>query len=68
MYFDQNVHIEEDDQCFTCQHFLRGISCPLLEALGEGVVSLDGDILVRHCGFYIKFERHLKVVKTDEDP
>ncbi len=62
MYYDGCVHIEEDDQCFTCEYYLKGVSCPLLEALAMGVVELQSEILVRNCGFYQKFERHLKVV------
>lgn len=70
MYYDGCVHIEEDDQCFTCEYYLKGVSCPLLEALAMGVVELQSEILVRNCGFYKKFERHLKVVdlsQTEED-
>lgn len=63
MYYDGCVHIEEDDQCFTCEYYLKGVSCPLLEALAMGVVELQSEILVRNCGFYQKFERHLKVVE-----
>ena len=36
MYFDgDNVHIEEDDQCFSCEYFMKGVMCPLLEALAQ---------------------------------
>ena len=63
MYFeDGQVHIEEDDQCFNCEYFLKGVECPLLEALAEGVVSLEGDIVVRNCGFFKLFKRHLTLV------
>lgn len=62
MYFDQCVHIEEDDQCFSCDYYRKGVSCPLLEALAMGVVELQGDVRVRNCGFYRKFERRLRVV------
>jgi hypothetical protein len=63
MYFDgNNVHIEEDDQCYSCEYFMKGVVCPLLEALAQGVVELQGDIVVRNCGFYVKFERHLRLV------
>ncbi len=63
MYFiDGQIHIEQDDQCFSCEFFQKGIACPLLEALGEGVVYLDGDIQVSNCGFYKPFKRHLKVI------
>lgn len=63
MYYDKAVHIEEDDQCYTCEHFCKGVVCPLLEALAAGVAHLDGDVLVKNCGFYIEFKRSLKVVK-----
>ena len=62
MYYDGSIHIEEDDQCFSCEYFLKGVSCPLLEALALEVVQLNTDITVRNCGFYKKFERKLKLV------
>lgn len=68
MFYDGDVHIEEDDQCFNCEHFLKGVQCPLLEALAEKVVFLDGDIVVRNCGFYREFKRHLTLLKADEQP
>lgn len=75
MYYDGTVHIEEEDQCYTCEYFLKGVSCPLLEALGVGVAHLDGDVLVRNCGFYKEFKRQLHLVEPtgdttqpDEDP
>ena len=68
MYFDDGqIHIEEEDQCFSCKHFTRGVACPLLEALGQGVVSLDGDILVKNCGFYQPFKRHLRLIEPIDD-
>jgi hypothetical protein len=67
MYYDGAVHIETEDQCFTCEHFVRGVSCPLLEALGVGVVNLEGDVIVRNCGFYKEFKRHLTVVDSDNN-
>jgi hypothetical protein len=71
MYFDGSVHIEEEDQCYTCEYFLKGVSCPLLEALGVGVAHLDGDVLVRNCGFYKEFKRHLTLIEQpvgEDDP
>lgn len=63
MYYDKGqVHIEEDDQCITCENFTRGIACPLLHALALGVVSFEDSLTVSNCGFYKKFERHLKLV------
>ena len=74
MYFDGCVHIEEDDQCFTCTHFVKGVSCPLLEALATGVVTLQDDVGVKNCGFYKKHVCHLSVlgppkesIESDED-
>jgi len=67
MYFDGSVHIEEEDQCYTCEYFLKGVTCPLLEALGVGVAHLDDDVIVRNCGFYKEFKRHLSVVELSED-
>src|SRR5690606_22027108 len=31
MYIDGSVHIEEDDLCYTCEYFVKGVNCPLLE-------------------------------------
>lgn len=70
MYFDGVVHIEEDDQCFGCEYFAKGVSCPLLEALALGVVSLEGEIVVQNCGFFVEFKRTLRIVPntTTETP
>jgi len=65
MYFDGVVHIEEDDNCYTCEYFCKSVMCPLLEALATGIAHLEGDVLVKNCGFYVPFERKLKVVKDD---
>lgn len=70
MFYDGSIHIEEDDQCYSCEYFLKGVSCPLLEALALGVVNLEGDIMVRNCGFYKEFKRNLTLVdfnKGDDD-
>lgn len=65
MYTEDNtIHIEEDDQCVTCDNFSKGIACPLLHALALGLVSLTDDLIVTNCGFYKKFERHLKLVRS----
>lgn len=66
MYYDGHVHIEEEDQCYTCEYFLKGVMCPLLEALAVGVAHLEGDVLVKNCGFYVEFKRHLQLVDTPE--
>jgi len=73
MYHDGSVHIEEEDQCYTCKYFSQGVLCPLLEALAVGVAHLDGDVVVKNCGFYVEFKRHLHVVvdppkQADEPP
>lgn len=67
MYFDGTIHIEEDDQCYSCEYFLKGVSCPLLEALAMDVVSLNGDMVVRNCGFYQQFKRRLFLVEPTTD-
>ncbi|HEY9745723.1 MAG TPA: hypothetical protein V6C99_05850 [Oculatellaceae cyanobacterium] len=65
MYYDGHIHIEEDDQCYNCEYFVKGVMCPLLEALAAGVAHLEGDVLVKNCGFYVEFKRHLHVVDND---
>lgn len=66
MYYDGHVHIEEEDQCYSCEYFLKGVMCPLLEALAVGVAHLDGDVQVKNCGFYVEFKRHLQVVDKSD--
>lgn len=66
MFYDGHVHIEEEDQCYTCEYFLKGVMCPLLEALAVGVAHLEGDVLVKNCGFYVEFKRHLHLVDGAE--
>ena len=65
MYTDNKntTYIEDDDQCITCENYAKGVACPLLEALGQGVVYLEGNLTVSNCGFYKEFKRHLKLVK-----
>jgi len=65
MYVDESIHIEQTDQCFTCEYFNKSVMCPLLEALGVGVVELVEEMTVQNCGFYKKFTRHLRVLETD---
>ena len=65
MYVDGSIHIEKTDQCYTCEHFRKTVNCPLLEALALGVVDLAGDMTVENCGFFERYERHLKVLKAD---
>ncbi len=73
MYVDDSIHIEKSDQCYTCEHFMKGVMCPLLEALALGVVELTGDVTVQNCGFYKEFKRHLRIIDSsnpsdDETP
>lgn len=67
MYSDNDgkVFIEDDDQCISCENYARGVKCPLIEALGAGIVYLEDSITVTNCGFYKEFVRHLKIVKTE---
>lgn len=68
MYVDDGViHIEKTDQCYTCEYFAKGVQCPLLEALGLGVVELVDEMTVQNCGFYKKFSRHLRVVDDESE-
>jgi hypothetical protein len=60
------VYIEDEDQCMTCENYAKGIACPLLEALGQGVVYLEDSLTVSNCGFYKEFKRTLKLVKEEE--
>jgi hypothetical protein len=63
MFYDNGkVYVEKDDQCISCKNFTKGVACPLLQALGMGVVVLDGTMNVSNCGFYEEFKRHLKIV------
>ncbi len=71
MYFENgNITIEDDDQCITCENLQKGIACPLVQALAEGVVFIEDSLNVSNCGFYKKFERHLRLVIpiTDDIP
>lgn len=64
---DETVFIEDNDQCITCDNYARGIACPLLEALGQGVVFLEDSLTVTNCGFYKEFKRTLSIVKKDTE-
>ena len=63
---DGKIFIEADDQCIDCKNYAEGVSCPLLTALGIGVVYLENSLTVTNCGFFKKFERNLYVVRNDE--
>lgn len=65
-YKDGSVFVEKSDQCSTCKNFTSGVACPLLQALGTGVVSFDGTLYVTNCGFYEEFVRSLKLVSNDK--
>lgn len=71
MYYDNegNIHVEKSDQCYTCEFFnsTRNM-CPLLEALVVGAVEFEEELAVNNCSWYKKKVRHLKVIKTDENP
>lgn len=64
---DDRVFIEDDDQCTTCENYARGVACPLIEALGMGMVYLEDNMTVANCGFYKEFKRNLKIVKSREE-
>jgi hypothetical protein len=68
MYSDDSVHIEKTDQCYTCEFFMKGVVCPLLEALALGVVELTGEVTVQNCSFYKEFKRHLRVIDNPNPP
>ena len=61
-YLDGSVHVENDDQCMTCKNFTNGVACPLLQALGMGLVTLEDEMTVINCEFYKAQTRHLKLV------
>lgn len=68
MYSDGGrIFIEEEDQCIECKNYAEGVSCPLLTALGLGVVYIEDSLTVTNCGFFEKFERHLHIVRDDEN-
>lgn len=63
---DDTVFIEDEDQCLTCENYAKGVACPLLEALGQGVVYLEDSLTVTNCGFYKEFKRILSIVRKEE--
>lgn len=65
-YYNGSVYIEDEDQCQTCTNFAQGVACPLLQALGMGVVVMQDNMYVTNCGFYKEFKRHLRVIKNDD--
>ncbi|MFH0702285.1 MAG: hypothetical protein V2B14_01945 [bacterium] len=68
MYYHNNsVYVEKNDQCMTCKNFTKGVACPLLQALAMGLVTLEGTLYVKNCGFYEESVRHLKLVPNKNE-
>ena len=67
-YYKGSVYIEDEDQCQTCENFARGVACPLLQALGMGVVVMQDNMYVTNCGFYKEFKRRLRLVSSNNTP
>ena len=68
MYLENgNITIEDDDECITCENLQKGVACPLIQALAQGVVFIEDSLNVVNCGFYKKFERHLHLVVSLDD-
>ena len=63
---NDKVFIEDEDQCLTCENYAKGVACPLLEALGEGIVCLEDSMIVTNCGFYKEFKRTLRLVENNK--
>jgi hypothetical protein len=67
MYCEEGrVYVEKEDQCMICKNFKKGVACPLLQALGLGMVLLEGTMYVTNCGFFEEYKRHLKIVNANE--
>jgi hypothetical protein len=64
---DGTIHIDDEDQCGSCSHFSKGVACPLLEALGQKVVYMDGEFIVKNCGFYVKWVNPLRLIQSEPD-
>ena len=63
MYLHENtIHFDEEDQCNTCQHNFDS-SCPYLQALYYGIVSLVDETVVNKCELYKSKITHLKRIK-----
>ncbi len=60
---NSRVFIEDDDLCINCENYVHDLDCPLLSALAQGDVFLEGSLQVTSCGFYKEFRRNLRVVK-----
>lgn len=60
---NSRVFIEDDDLCINCENYVHDLDCPLLSALAQGDVFLEGSLQVTSCGFYKEFRRNLRVVE-----
>jgi hypothetical protein len=67
-YYNGSVYVEDEDQCQTCANFAKGVACPLLQALGMGLVVMQDSMVVTNCGFYKEFKRHLRLISKNEPP
>ena len=68
MYYENDkVFIEDEDQCITCQNYLEGVACPLLNALGQKAVYLEDNLIVTNCGFFRRFKRRLRIVRRNDN-
>lgn len=62
MYIENNnLIIEDDDQCITCSKLNKGVACPLIQALAQGVVFIEDSLNVSNCGFYEKIRKTFKI-------
>ena len=67
-YYNGSVYVEDEDQCQTCTNFAQGVACPLLQALGMGIVVMEDNMYVTNCGFYKEFKRKLRLISDNNDP
>ena len=63
---DGKIYIDDHDRCSDSKNYAEAVSCPLLAALGLGVVYLEDSLTVTNCGFFEKFERKLHIVRNNE--
>ena len=53
--------VDEDDQCNKCRHYANMLQCPLILALGHGLVVInENDFTVKNCKLFVQ---HLEIVK-----
>ena len=64
--YNDKIYLEDDDICNSCKNYVKNFECPLLAALTEGDVFLEGSLIVTRCGFYKEFRRTLHLVREDE--